>query len=50
MFGGGTRFGGWVVIFLFLLFILACWVIVNAGKRSSLLKEREKKNKKIVYT
>ena len=44
MFGGGAGFGGWVVIFLFLLFILARWVIVNAGKRSSLLEEREKKD------
>ena len=39
MFGGGARFGGWVVI-------LARWVVVMVGKRSSLIEERENKIKK----
>ena len=32
MFGGGTGFGGWAVIFFFLLLILARWVVVNIGE------------------
>ena len=32
MFGGGTGFNGWVVIFFFLPLILACWVVVNVGE------------------
>ena len=43
MFGGSAEFGGWVVIFFFLLLILARWIVVNVGKRSSLIEEREKK-------
>ena len=32
MFSGGVGFGGWVVIFFFLLLILARWVVVNVGE------------------
>ena len=32
MFGGGPGFGGWVVIFFFLLLILPRWVVVNVGE------------------
>ena len=31
MFGGGAGFGGWVVIFCFLLLILPRWVAVDVG-------------------
>ena len=32
MFGGGAGFGGWVVIFCFLLLIQPRWVVVDVGR------------------
>ena len=32
MFGGGARFGGWVVIFYSLLLILPRWVVVDVER------------------
>ena len=32
MFGGGAMFGGWVVIFYFLLLILPRWVVVDVER------------------
>ena len=43
MFGGGAGFGGWVVIFAFLLLILARWVVVNAGKEKQFGRGERKK-------
>ena len=37
MFGGGVGFGGWVVIFFFILLILPRWVVVDVREAAGLL-------------
>ena len=40
MFSGGTRFGGLVVIFLFLFLILPRWVVVDVGEAAGCCRRR----------
>ena len=42
MFGGGARFGGWVVI-------LVRWVVVNVGEEKEFDRGERKRNQKILY-
>ena len=40
MFGGAVGFGGSVVIFFFLLFILLRWVVVDIGEATGCCRRR----------